>query len=492
MSCCRAQRRRLARASGAASSPPIAARTEAGLRSPRGRPERCRRPCSSWTCCRTPWAPSARTGHVRACIASRQPAMCSSVAVWGGATVDGELRHARNFDFPGATMWDTAPADRVLRAHRRAAVRLRHDARRRCPGHHLLQRGRAHADGAHAIPSRRPLYDARRSSTSGTRSSAPPRPCARRSIRLVGSEPPARGGCSCRRQPSATPSLIEVTGAGVAAVRPDAGSTHLSSTNRYVDPGLRVREVTTSATIRRGLRLAPSTGRGVRGEARGRHRYGAARRAPGRLRCAGPDRPHRRRRPAVRSERRLGRLGRIDRGRAGTAFDLRVDRPSAHGVRTVHRHPLGLGRRDRPGRRRIAGRADARSNAPGGAALARAAVARRAVERRDAGDARSGGAASGSRRARRPVRRSADRARLRDSRSDPGRARRPARHGRGAPGPGAGVRGHAGAALAGAPHPIPRRRCGRTTRRRTRRPRRAGGDDRRRPQPRCVPRRLPR
>jgi len=38
------------------------------------------------------------------------PAMCSSLAVWGDATVDGELRHARNFDFPGATMWDTAPA----------------------------------------------------------------------------------------------------------------------------------------------------------------------------------------------------------------------------------------------------------------------------------------------------------------------------------------------------------------------------------------------
>ena len=36
--------------------------------------------------------------------------MCSSLAVWGDATVDGELRHARNFDFPGATMWDTAPA----------------------------------------------------------------------------------------------------------------------------------------------------------------------------------------------------------------------------------------------------------------------------------------------------------------------------------------------------------------------------------------------
>ena len=36
-------------------------------------------------------------------------AMCSSVAVWGGATASGDLLHARNFDFPGATIWDLAP-----------------------------------------------------------------------------------------------------------------------------------------------------------------------------------------------------------------------------------------------------------------------------------------------------------------------------------------------------------------------------------------------
>lgn len=35
---------------------------------------------------------------------------CSSLAVWGGASADGTLRHARNFDFPGMGVWDAAPA----------------------------------------------------------------------------------------------------------------------------------------------------------------------------------------------------------------------------------------------------------------------------------------------------------------------------------------------------------------------------------------------
>lgn len=35
--------------------------------------------------------------------------MCSSLAVWGDRSVDGVMRHARNFDFPGAGIWDHAP-----------------------------------------------------------------------------------------------------------------------------------------------------------------------------------------------------------------------------------------------------------------------------------------------------------------------------------------------------------------------------------------------
>ncbi len=35
---------------------------------------------------------------------------CSTAIAWGSATADGELLFARNFDFPGVGVWDTAPA----------------------------------------------------------------------------------------------------------------------------------------------------------------------------------------------------------------------------------------------------------------------------------------------------------------------------------------------------------------------------------------------
>lgn len=34
---------------------------------------------------------------------------CSTLVAWGGASRDGALRHARNFDFPGIGLWDRAP-----------------------------------------------------------------------------------------------------------------------------------------------------------------------------------------------------------------------------------------------------------------------------------------------------------------------------------------------------------------------------------------------
>ena len=42
-------------------------------------------------------------------LAAAVPA-CSTVMAWGRTTEDGELRHARNFDFPGIGAWDAAPA----------------------------------------------------------------------------------------------------------------------------------------------------------------------------------------------------------------------------------------------------------------------------------------------------------------------------------------------------------------------------------------------
>ncbi|MCC6995653.1 MAG: hypothetical protein IT370_13675 [Deltaproteobacteria bacterium] len=44
----------------------------------------------------------------RRATAAAVPA-CSTLVVWGGASADGALRHARNFDFPGIGIWDRAP-----------------------------------------------------------------------------------------------------------------------------------------------------------------------------------------------------------------------------------------------------------------------------------------------------------------------------------------------------------------------------------------------
>ena len=34
---------------------------------------------------------------------------CSTLMAWGADSADGQLRHARNFDFPGIGVWDQAP-----------------------------------------------------------------------------------------------------------------------------------------------------------------------------------------------------------------------------------------------------------------------------------------------------------------------------------------------------------------------------------------------
>lgn len=51
-----------------------------------------------------------RAGLLEKSRAGTAPAPgCSSLAVWDDASVDGSLRHARNFDFPGIGIWDAAP-----------------------------------------------------------------------------------------------------------------------------------------------------------------------------------------------------------------------------------------------------------------------------------------------------------------------------------------------------------------------------------------------
>ncbi|HMS14661.1 MAG TPA: C45 family autoproteolytic acyltransferase/hydrolase [Microthrixaceae bacterium] len=176
------------------------------------------------------------------------PAMCSSLAVWGGATVDGELRHARNFDFPGATMWDTAPA--VVFCEPTDGLRYGFVTTRGVDapgitcfneaGLTLTVHTRFHRDVRYDAPSVIDLGHEIIRTSSTLRE-------ALDTARRLGAA--STWGLLVSSASEHDAVLIEVTGAGVAAVRPDAGSTHLSSTNRYVDPGLRVREVTTSATF---------------------------------------------------------------------------------------------------------------------------------------------------------------------------------------------------------------------------------------------------
>lgn len=49
------------------------------------------------------------TGKVPAAAARSAVPACSSLAVWGAASQDGTLLHARNFDFPGVGVWERRP-----------------------------------------------------------------------------------------------------------------------------------------------------------------------------------------------------------------------------------------------------------------------------------------------------------------------------------------------------------------------------------------------
>jgi len=49
-------------------------------------------------------------GQARALAMAAAAPACSTVMAWGEQTVDGAVRHARNFDFPGVGFWDAAPS----------------------------------------------------------------------------------------------------------------------------------------------------------------------------------------------------------------------------------------------------------------------------------------------------------------------------------------------------------------------------------------------
>ncbi|MFN8050641.1 MAG: C45 family peptidase [Acidimicrobiales bacterium] len=172
---------------------------------------------------------------------------CSSVAVWGGATVEGELRHARNFDFPGASIWDLAPA--VVFCEPVDGLRYGFVTTRGLDapgitcfneaGITLTVHTRFHRDvnyrgtsvidlGHEVIRTSRTLDD------------------AIATVRRLGAC--STWGLLISSATERDAVVVETTGATVEVVR-SGDASHLSCTNRYLTPTLQAREVTTSTAF---------------------------------------------------------------------------------------------------------------------------------------------------------------------------------------------------------------------------------------------------
>lgn len=188
------------------------------------------------------WGLLAPTGMQVAAV----PA-CTSLAVWGQSSADGALRHARNFDFPGAGVWDRAPAlvfcdpDEGLRygfVTTRGAdvpVTVFNEAGLSVSAHTRFHRdinfdGVSVVDYGHEIARRcRTLAEVRELV-------APLRTASSWGF-LV----------SSAAEQSAL--LIETSGEAVRFIDPRPGEDHLAQTNRYRDDELAEGEVTSSPSF---------------------------------------------------------------------------------------------------------------------------------------------------------------------------------------------------------------------------------------------------
>lgn len=191
---------------------------------------------------------------------------CSSVAVWGPASKGGTVRHARNFDFPGAGLWEKGPAVVLCRPDQGqaygfvttrggdvAAVTAWNEAGLTVAPHTRFHQdvrfdGIGIVDLMHELVTRaETLADAERI--------ARERPIASTWGVLV----------SSARERRAV--LLETTGRAVEVVSPRPGESWLAQTNRYQAAPLKRREV------------APSVGHIANSD--GRHRALRARVAAG-------------------------------------------------------------------------------------------------------------------------------------------------------------------------------------------------------------------
>lgn len=173
---------------------------------------------------------------------------CTSLAVWGSASRDGTLRHARNFDFPGAGVWD-----------RRPTVVL-------CEPDEGLRYGFVTTRGADA-PGVTAFNEAGLSITAHTRFHRDVsfegvgiidfghelvRRCATLDdVRRVAAElrTASTWGLLVSSAAERSAVVVETTSAGVAFTAPEPGTEHLATTNRYLDPGLAQGEVTSAPSF---------------------------------------------------------------------------------------------------------------------------------------------------------------------------------------------------------------------------------------------------
>jgi hypothetical protein len=177
---------------------------------------------------------------------------CTSLAVWGESSSDATLRHARNFDFPGAGIWDRAPTVVLCEpdSSDRGALRYGFVTTRGADvpgvtafneaGLSLTAHTRFHRDinfdGVSVIDFGHELV--RR-----CRTLAEVRELASR-MRTASTWGFLVSSASERRA-----LVIETSGTAVRFVEPRPGASHLAHANRYLDPELAQGEVTTSMSF---------------------------------------------------------------------------------------------------------------------------------------------------------------------------------------------------------------------------------------------------
>jgi hypothetical protein len=173
---------------------------------------------------------------------------CTSLAVWGDSSSDGSLRHARNFDFPGAGIWDRGPAvvlcdpDDGLRygfVTTRGAdvpgVTAFNEAGLSFTAHTRFHRD-FNFDGVSVIDFGHELVRRCRTLAEVRQLAARMRSASTWGF-LVSSASEQRA------------MVIETSGEAVRFIEPRSGASHLAHANRYLDPELARGEVTSSMSF---------------------------------------------------------------------------------------------------------------------------------------------------------------------------------------------------------------------------------------------------